>query len=222
VANQNQILVTDYYGIIDKLDKLLYLEKENKSLILSFNHMKEQLNSLQKHYNGDTGPSLLNKMMAQSIKQHGKHPKKFQHRDPTLQHFFLNVWILGGRKLYEIFNANFPEIFPSPTTIERRLLQFDKSVDEGSLNIGVLKDYLSTNNLPLVVCLSEDATALVGRRQYHPKTNRVVGFSVPLPNNGLPDVSVSIARTASDIIKQFRKYNRATSVLHHNLFLFFS
>lgn len=59
------MLVTDYYEIIDKLDKLLYLEKENKSLILSFNHMKEQLNSLQKHYNGDssTGPSLLIKMM---------------------------------------------------------------------------------------------------------------------------------------------------------------
>jgi hypothetical protein len=78
VANQNQMLVTDYYEIIDKLDKLLNLEKENKSLILSFNHMKEQLYSLQKHYNGDSGigPSLLNKMMAQSIKQHGKHPKK--------------------------------------------------------------------------------------------------------------------------------------------------
>ena len=215
MVNQNQMLVTDYYEIVDKLDKLLNLEKDNKSLLLSFNHMKEQFKLLQKQFMGEsgTGSSLLNKMMAQSIKQQGKHPKKFQHSDPTLQHFSLNVWILiGGRKLYEIFNANFPEIFPSPTTIERRLQQFDRSVDEGSLNIDVVLNYLTTNNLPFVVCLSEDATAVEGRRQYHSKTNRVVGFSLPLQNNGLPDVSVSIARTANDIVKQFRKYDRARFV----------
>jgi hypothetical protein len=129
-----------------------------------------------------TGSSLLNKMMAQSIKQQGKHPQKLQHSDPTLQHFCLNIWILGGHKLYEIFNANFPEFFPSPTTMERRLQQFDRSVDEGSLNIDVLIDYyLTTNNLPFVVCLSEDATAVEGHRQFHPKTNRVFGFSPPPP-----------------------------------------
>lgn len=189
MVNQNQMFVTDYYKIVDKFDKLLNLVKYNKSLLLFFKHMKEQLNLLQKKFMGEsgTGSSLLNKMMAQSIKQQGEHPQKFQHSDPKLQHFSLNIWILGGRKLYEIFNANFPEIFPSPTTMERRLQQFDRSVDEGSLNIDVLMDYLTTNNLPFVVCLSEDATAVEGRRQFHPKTNRVFGFSSlpPLQNNGL-------------------------------------
>ncbi len=128
MVNQNQMFVTDYYEIVDKFDKLLNLEKDNKSLLLFFKHMKEQLNLLQKKIMGEsgTGSSLLNKMMAQSIKQQGEHPQKFQHSDPKLQHFSLNIWILGGRKLYEIFNANFPEIFPSPTTMERRLQQFDR------------------------------------------------------------------------------------------------
>ncbi len=41
MVNQNQMFVTDYYEIVDKLDMLLYLENENKSLLLSFNNIKE-------------------------------------------------------------------------------------------------------------------------------------------------------------------------------------
>jgi hypothetical protein len=78
------MVVTDYYKIIDKLDKWLNLEKDKKSFLLSFNHMREQLNLLPKQFMSESGTrsSLLNKMMAQSIKQQGKHPKKFQHSDP--------------------------------------------------------------------------------------------------------------------------------------------
>ena len=205
--------ITDYYEVIDMLEKL---QNENEYLKSSINQMKTQFESIRKQYSGGSdggsGSSLLNKMMAQAIKQCGKQAKGLRHTDPALEHFSLNVWILGGRKLYEIFNANFPAIFPSPTTIQRKLMRFDKAVDEGSLNVTVLKDYLITYKLPLVICLSEDATALVGRREYHAKTNRVVGFSLPLQTNGLPDASVSIAKTASDIIKQFQKYGRARYV----------
>jgi hypothetical protein len=42
------MFVNDYYEIVDKFDKLLNLEKDNKSLLLFFNHMKEKLNLLQK------------------------------------------------------------------------------------------------------------------------------------------------------------------------------
>jgi len=154
--------------------------------------------------------SLLKRMMDQAIRQRGKKSRGYRYdEDPVLEHFCMNVLILGGRRLYEIFNANFKGVFPSLTTVNKRLSQFNSSADEGSTNIQLIKDFLVSNGAPLVVSFSEDATGVVGRREYHPKSNSLVGFSLPLGPNGFPDPSLSIARTAQDIIRQFKSYDRA-------------
>jgi hypothetical protein len=66
VVNQNQMFVTDYYEIVDKLDKLLYLENENESLLLSFNNIKEP-NLLNLNGESGTGPSLMGIICNQNI-----------------------------------------------------------------------------------------------------------------------------------------------------------
>ena len=131
-------------------------------------------------------------MMNQALKQAGKKSKGIRHDDPVLEHFFLNVWILGGHRMYEIFNSNMPTGFPSPSTIHQRLLRFDLSLNEASLNIAAVKDYLITNNAPLTVCLSEDATGVVGRVEYYAKTNSLIGFSGSLKKNGFPIKMLSL------------------------------
>lgn len=71
-----------------------------------------------------------------------------------------------GRRFYETTNANFLGVFPCVRTVEKKLKKFDTSPPEGQLNIAPIKQYLLENNLPLVVSLSEDATSVVGRREY--------------------------------------------------------
>ena len=79
--------------------------------------------------------------------------------------------------------------------------KFNHSVPEGHLNVKGLKKYLTDNNLPLMVCVCEDATALVGRREYHNASNGVMGFSLPMERNGLRNANLLKVKNASDIVK---------------------
>jgi hypothetical protein len=80
----------------------------------------------------------------------------------------------------------------------------------GVVNAKSFKDFLVSNNLPLKAFISEDATAVVGRREYVIKLNSVIGFSLPLGASGLPDGSMSVVKSAVDIVKMFQNYPRAT------------
>ncbi len=125
----------------------------------------------------------------------------------------MNSWILGGRQFYEILHANLDGAFPCPRTIETKLAEFDASVKEGVINAKLLKQYLCENGLPLIVSLAEDATAIVARREYSSSSNSVLGFSLPLQLNGLPDSDMAIVKDSQDIINMFEQYPRASTVI---------
>ena len=76
-----------------------------------------------------------------------------------------------------IFKRNFEGAFPCVRTVEAKIAQYDMST--------MLKKYLDENNMPLVVSIAEDATAIVPKREYCSRSNRVVGCSLPLGNNGI-------------------------------------
>jgi hypothetical protein len=80
------------------------------------------------------GQSIWIRMMRQAVKQFGKKPKGLRHDDVVLEHFCINVWILGGRRIYEIFHRNFIGIFPSPSTIQDLLRTFDIPLDQDGIN----------------------------------------------------------------------------------------
>ncbi|KAK4012167.1 hypothetical protein OUZ56_021266 [Daphnia magna] len=143
------------------------------------------------------GQSLLTRMMRQAVKQFGKKPKELRHDDVVLEHFCINVWILGGRRIYEIFHSNFIGIFPSPSTIQDRLRTFDLPSQDG-INFSAVVEYLKTNNAP-------NRRAIGGCNW----SSRMP----PLKDNGFPDLDVFIARTTEDIVKQFNQYDRASLVM---------
>lgn len=151
-------------------------------------------------------------MTDQFKKQCEKKPRGFRYNDRILKNFSMNMWIVGGRECYEIWNANFPSVFPCPRTIESWLDDYDMSVREGQLNIEMLKHYLVLNNFPMVVSISEDQTGLSGTREYVNQYNSVVGGSLPLQSNGFPNYQDSYAGTAHDIVQYFNKYERASDV----------
>lgn len=208
-----QSRIPHYFEILKDIEDFTE-RQENDSLRLQLKNLEDKYSLLQSFQGqqfevGLPGQSLLKRMMQQSITQNGKSPNKIRHNDAVLEHFCLNVWILGGRRLYEIFYANFPGIFPSPTTIHQKLVKFDISVDEDCLNVSKVKEYLVSNGAPLIICLSEDATGVVGRVEYYAKKNCLMGFSNPLTSNGFPDSTASNARTAQDILNQFDHHDRA-------------
>ena len=84
---------------------------------------------------------------------------------------------------------------------------------KGSVNVQGLLDYLNLNNLPKIVSLSEDATAIVGKREYNSTSNSIYGFNLPLQPNGLPNWKDSVIDNTLDVVRMFSTYKRATVII---------
>nr|CAH0107495.1 unnamed protein product [Daphnia galeata] len=67
----------------------------------------------------------------------------------------------------------------------------------------MFKQFLISNYLLLTVCICEDATEIVGRREYDSGTNSVMGFSLPMEPNGLRNAHLAKVKTAEDIVNLF-------------------
>ena len=63
--------------------------------------------------------------------------------------------------------------------------------------------YLNARKQPLWVALSADATKIENRIQYDARTNQIIGFCLPMNEDGMPIPFYYKVRTASEIIKHF-------------------
>lgn len=71
-------------------------------------------------------------MMFQVSKQASTNAKGHRINDTGLIRFALDLWIMAGRRTYEIVNANLPEVFPAPRSIEIKLSKYQMAVIEGN------------------------------------------------------------------------------------------
>ena len=60
------------------------------------------------------------------------------------------------------------------------------------------------------VTLSEDATAIIAKLEYDVTLNSIIGFSLPLGTNGLPDASDAVVLGAEQIINKINIFEKAT------------
>jgi len=99
-------------------------------------------------------------------------------------------------------------VLPSITTIFRYLDNTQSKVIEGSFRFNELRVHLIKKDLPLKIWLSEDATRITGKIEYDVKSNKIVGFVLPLMN-GCPVPNAFIASSAKTIAQYFNSESRA-------------
>ena len=146
-------------------------------------------------------------------RQQTMNPRGNRFHYPILVNFAVLAFIHGGRKFYEMLHANFQGIFPSIRIVGNRISRFRVPTKEAEVYVTPVKQFIEDNKLPPVISISEDATAIVGRREYWATTNSIFGFSLPLQPNGLPKSSDAEVGTVGDIINMFKNYDRATSAM---------
>lgn len=142
-----QSSLTDYFVILDQVEKL---ETKNSQLCRVVREIITKYKSLQSRnpVGCESTPTMeksiiLKRMMDQAIIQGKKSGRGNRFDDGVLEHFCMQLWILGGRRTYEILHANLTGIFPSPRTIESRLASFQEPILEGiEINI-FLNTYLN-------------------------------------------------------------------------------
>ena len=88
--------------------------------------------------------------------------------------------------VYNFIHRNLPEAIPSLRTIQRFVSNDYKPLHEGVFRFEELLSHLSSYNACNVITIGEDATRLVSRVDYDSETDKLVGFVLPIDDNGLP------------------------------------
>lgn len=194
--DENQSRLTDYYSIIGPVSDLVI---ENIHLISDKQHTvpqtKPQINV------------LLNKLMDISIKNSHICPNRNSY-DVIIVRFAVLVYYMGGRMMYEILHANLRNALPSISTINRFIEKSRTKTEEADFDFDGLLQFLEERNLPKIVCISEDGTRITGKIEYDSKSNKVVGFVLPL-NNGLPQRDTFVATSEVAIRSFFENYQKS-------------
>lgn len=129
--------------------------------------------------------------------------------DDDIKDFAAYIRMLAGAKAYQTMHRNMELAIPSLSSLDRFIRQTKDVLIEGQLRLQELLTYLQDRSLPLVVSLSEDATRIDGRPQYDSKTNEILGFVLPLDENGMPVPHSFPARNAIEIFGHFKTQETA-------------
>lgn len=208
--DKNQSLITDYFKVINDIEELLKKNKKLESCIenLLADGKVSKINE-ETELHPHTTYDILNALVTTASKNSNKKLSGYRYSD-AIKKFSAYIFMLGGRWCYETLQKNIA--LPSPTSVSRYLHEHGPHIVEGQLRCQELNEYLQERNLPLYVWLSEDATRITGRVQYDSAYNQLVGFNLPLNDDGMPVSFSYMARSAKEI-EQHYKQNKGTSQL---------
>lgn len=147
----------------------------------------------------------------ESAKKNAPKVKTSYRHDDTVKMFMSYIRMLGGRLMYETLHANLPNCIPSPSAVNQYIADRGPRLTEGLLRTDELLEYLNKRGLPLIVCIGEDGTRMIGKICYDPRTNKLVGFSLPLNENGMPVNDTFMARNVSEIQSHFENNSVSTT-----------
>ena len=194
---EDQTLITDYFQLSNKIMEIIAKNEERHHLVLEPNippHVK---------LNYKVSSSLLNDLLAAVSLENSRGPKNKNNYNSAMKDFGLYLYYVGGRCLYETLQSNLKNALPSISTLNRHVSKKSSYKQEGLIDLQGLLSYLEKNNLPKIVWISEDATRITARVEYDSKTNKLVGFVLPL-KNGLPQTQTYLATSAKKIEEHFQ------------------
>jgi len=208
-----QPLITQFYPVLDKVNKLIKDNENLRQMLLNNINNNESVdyNSSNSFYskslkiidgsiNGNL-PILLQLLLKSSL-NNSKHKPNANKFNETVKKFSLYLFFIGGRLLYETLCKNMPNSLPSIPCLFR---YFGKTQQlcEGRFRFMELRKYLHDRNFPLCIWLSEDATRITGRIEYDSASDKLVGFVLPL-KNGCPQLDTFIVTSVKSILDAFK------------------
>lgn len=207
--------VIDDFGLENGLNHFRYrFEFAPKLLKEYFDHEEEiQSTNISKDFEALKEPNaamktqtheFLNKLTAAADRNATRKKPGFRHDDDICK-FATYLRLLSGPLAYQTLHSNIPLALPSLSSVNRYISKKQSKLIEGHLRVAELSQYLEQRNLPRVVVLQEDATRINGKVNYHSKTNQLLGFVLPLDNNGMPIPHSFPARNFDEIYEYFSR-----------------
>ena len=101
--------------------------------------------------------------------------------------FSVCLSILAGRNAYEFIRLNLPGALPNFTTVQKKIAQEGFKALEGEFRYDAMETYLTSINSKFVYC-AEDCTSAVRKIIYDAPSNSFLGFTLPLDEDGMPQI----------------------------------
>ncbi|KAF5300612.1 hypothetical protein FQR65_LT09144 [Abscondita terminalis] len=213
-----QPLITNFFHQVSELKKILRDHEELRAMFhegikeINLRNTVQVQNKIQsglKLENEDQVFNFLQCLVETTVANSRYKSNRGNKYDNKLKLFSTYLFLVGGRLLYETLYANMKNCLPSITTIGRGLM--NKHFQEGKFRFIELLDFLEKRNLPKSVWISEDGTKITGRIQYDSKSNKIVGFVIPLVN-GIPKKCHFLATPAKKIQNNFQQKKRQNTL----------
>ena len=109
---------------------------------------------------------------------------------------------------YEFLQRNLHQALPSLRTIQRVVRANYDAMNEGEFSFDGLPTHIAKYNTTNIVTIGEDAICIICRVEYDSKTNRCVGFVLPL-KNGLPEIDSFLATSFDAVERMFADHTIA-------------
>ena len=187
----SQTFLTQYYNIVDEIERLthntkilstLRRQESDESSVMSFSPVLKQI--------------IANAEQNATALPHGKrHPE-------VIKKFATALFIYAGPLAYEFLQSNLHQALPSLRTIQYVVHANYNTIHEGEFRFDGLAAHIAKHNTTNLVTIGEDATRIICRVEYDSKTDRCVGFVLPLKNE-LPQIDLLIAISFDAIENMF-------------------
>ena len=119
--------------------------------------------------------SLLEKLLKNIERNTGKRDLRGKRHDTIINQFATAIYILAGPLAYEFIYANLQCALPSLRSGETMVQSQYSHINEGVIRFDELVEHIRDHGLPNLVSVAEDATRIIRRVEYDPRTNRCVG-----------------------------------------------
>lgn len=179
-----------------------------------FNESSNRTKEENPETNVENHQTFLNKLIATAKRNSGRSQQGYRYSD-DIQQYATYLRMIMGNLSYQSLQANLRGALPSIKSVNRYIHQSHEYISEGVLRHNELYSYLTERKLPLIVSISEDATRVVGRPQYCRKSNKIIGFTLPInQSTGLPIPSSFPANNFGQICKHFIQHNSISAYVN--------
>lgn len=149
-------------------------------------------------------PQFLQKLIEQSvIRNTGKQLLYTDHMKKVSLYLFL----LMGPLAYKVLCKNLQ--LPSLSTVKLKLGK-ESSVEEGKIQVDLIKTIMEMRQEPMFVWVAEDDTKITSRLKYNVENDCVMGLELPLDTNGLPKTSFFKFSSIKDVIAYVQNYRKSS------------
>ena len=183
-----QTCITQFYDILNEIERL--------------SHTNKLLSVFQQKCPDDRPFSpILKQIILNAERNVTALPQAKKHTE-VLKKFATALFIYAGPLAYNFLQKNLHQALPSLRTVQCIVHTSYDTLNEGEFCFDGLVDHIRKHNTVSLVTIGEDATRIICRVEYDVRTNRCVGFVLPL-KNGLPEIDTFLATSFEAVEKMF-------------------